>query len=207
MKRNPFLWLSVVLLHVVIAAPAFAQMQGSANYSDSWGDSSYIYGSGVTDSPYNNYNHTFRAVTTLRSPSGRVSSYDTGYGSYASAFVSLSFDANDLGLYTVDTDHYDYCPVVFQEIFDGSTGDSTTVALSNTWFFHPLPGPFPKAGDCTYGRECTTTPTCTQTSWTAECKKPWVFVTIPKISGFCAYSKATTVWSDDKHAPDCGDVP
>lgn len=38
MKRNPFLWLSVVLLHIVIAAPAFAQMQGGASYSDAWGD-------------------------------------------------------------------------------------------------------------------------------------------------------------------------
>ncbi len=177
MKRNPFFWLSVVLLNVVIAAPAFAQMQGSANYSDAWGDSDYVYGGGVTDSPYNNYNHTFRAVTTLQSPGARVSSYDTGYGSYASAFVSLSFDANDLGLYTVDTDHYDYCPVVFQEIFVGSTADSTTVKLSSTWFVDPLMGTrtYPQTYDCTYGRDCGgALPTCTQTSWTAQCKKPWV---------------------------------
>lgn len=124
-KRNVLFWLTVAFLHVVIAAPAFAQMQGSANYSDSWGDSNYVYGSGVTDSPYNNYNHTFRAVTTMTSPNGRVSSTDTGYSSYAAAFVSLSFDDDDLGLYTVDTDHFNYCPIVHSEIFVGHSGAAT----------------------------------------------------------------------------------
>jgi hypothetical protein len=121
-KQNLFFWLTVAFLHMVIAAPAFGQMQGSTIYSDAWGDDNYVYGSGVTDSPYNSYNHTFRAVTTMQSPNGRVSSYDTGYGSYASAFVSLSFDENDLGLYTIDTDHYDYCPIVLSEIFVGHSG-------------------------------------------------------------------------------------
>lgn len=36
----------------------------------------------------------------------------------------LLFDENDLGLYTVDTDHFDYCPMVFQEIFVGHSGGS-----------------------------------------------------------------------------------
>jgi len=121
-KRTLLFWLTVVCLSVAIATPAFAQMQGSTTYSDSWGDSDYVYGSGVTDSPYNSYNHTFRAVTTMVSPLGRVASYDTGYGSYAVAFVSLSFDDNDLGLYSIDTDHFDYCPIVSQEIFVGHSG-------------------------------------------------------------------------------------
>lgn len=123
LKRNFLFWLTIVFLHIVIATPAFAQMQGSTTYSDSWGDGDYVYGSGVTDSPYNSYNHTFRAVTTMTSPLGRVSSYDSGYGSGA-AFVSLSFDEDDLGLYTVETDHYDYCPIVFAEAFIGHSGSS-----------------------------------------------------------------------------------
>jgi hypothetical protein len=129
-KQNLFFWLTVAFLHIVIAAPAFGQMQGSTIYSDAWGDDNYVYGSGVTDSPYNSYNHTFRAVTTMQSPNGRVSSYDTGYGSYASAFVSLSFDENDLGTYTIDTDHYDYCPIVFSEIFVGHSGAAVTTGFS-----------------------------------------------------------------------------
>lgn len=129
-KQNLFFWLTVVFLHIVIAAPAFGQMQGSTIYSDAWGDDNYVYGSGVTDSPYNNYNHTFRAVTTMQSPNGRVSSYDTGYGSYASAFVSLSFDENDLGLYTINTDHYDYCPIVLSEIFVGSSSAAATKGVT-----------------------------------------------------------------------------
>lgn len=126
MKRNVSFWLTMVFLLVVIAVPAFAQMQGSTLYSDSWGDDNYVYGHGVTDEPYNTYNHTFRAVTTITSPLGRNSSYDSGYGDGV-AFVSLSFDENDLGVYYVTTDHYDYCPIVLAASFIGST---TVTALS-----------------------------------------------------------------------------
>lgn len=128
--RNFLFWLAVVFLHLVIAKPAFAQMVGASSYTDSWGDDYNVYGSGTTDSPYNNYNHTFRAVTTIVSPSGRSSSQDTGYSSYATAHVSLSFDENDLGLYSVDTDHYDYCPIVSQEVFSGHTSAAVKTGLT-----------------------------------------------------------------------------
>jgi hypothetical protein len=42
-KRNVLFWLTVAFLHLVIATPAFAQMQGSTYHSDSWGDGDYVY--------------------------------------------------------------------------------------------------------------------------------------------------------------------
>ncbi len=108
------------------ALPAFGQM-GAAFYSDSWADESGdVYGFGVTDSSYNQYNHESRAIVTLSSPNGRVSSYDTGYGSsYATGYVYLSYDENDVGAYTVNSEHWDYCPVVFADIYQGSSGSQT----------------------------------------------------------------------------------
>lgn len=121
---------AIVFLSVMTTKPAFGQMQGVSSYSDAWGDDNYVYGSGVTDNPYNTYNHTFRAVTTIMSPNGRISTSDTGYSSYATAFVSLEFDENDLGVYTVDTQHYDFCPIVSQEIYNGSTGSAVRTGIT-----------------------------------------------------------------------------
>lgn len=129
-RRSFLIWLTIAFAQVVIVTPAFGQMQGAATYSDSWGDVYNIYGSGTTDSSYNSYNHEFRAVTTLASPNGRMSSQDTGYSSYATAYVALSFDQNDLGLYTVETEHYDYCPIVFQEVYVGYTYASAEAGTS-----------------------------------------------------------------------------
>ena len=71
--------------------------QSTAWYSDSWGDDYTLYGSGVSYSSYNTYSHTFRVITTMTSPNGRSATSDTGYSSYASSFVSLGIDENDLG--------------------------------------------------------------------------------------------------------------
>lgn len=60
----------VGLFCAILAVPAFAQMQDSTIYTDTWGDPDYLYGCGVTDSSYNYYGHTFRSVSTMTSPNG-----------------------------------------------------------------------------------------------------------------------------------------
>jgi len=108
------------------ALPAFGQM-GASFYSVVWTDESGdVYGFGVTDSSYNQYNHQSRAIVSLSSPNGRVSSYDTGYsGSSATGYVYLLYDENDVGSYFINTEHWDYCPVVFSDIYQGSSTQTT----------------------------------------------------------------------------------
>ena len=133
-KQNFFFGLTVAFLYIVIASPAFAQMGSSTYYSDAWGDGSEVYGVGVTEDYYNSYNHTFRAVTTMQSPLGRVSSYDTGYDSSAVAYVGLSYDENDNGVYTVNTDHFNYCENILREISLGSTSTGVRKGMVNICF-------------------------------------------------------------------------
>ena len=148
-KQNFFFGLTVAFLHIVFASPAFAQMGGSTYYSDAWGDGEYVYGVGVTEDYYNSYNHTFRAVTTMQSPLGRVSSYDTGYDSSAVAYVGLSFDENDNGIYTVNTDHFNYCENILREISLGSSTAAAKSGVTNVCFRFL----FLTSNVCQYSRE------------------------------------------------------
>src|SRR5574341_157467 len=114
---------SAVIVCGFTTLSALGQMGSTSTYSELWADQNgNLYGCGVTDETYNSYNHQARVISTLTSPNGRSASTDTGYtGSYACASVYLSFDENDVGCFNLGSDHYSYCPVVFQELFNGST--------------------------------------------------------------------------------------
>lgn len=198
-KRNFLYWMAVAFLQLVIATPAFAQMLGSTTYSDSWGDENYIYGCGVTDSSPNSYNHTFRAVTTIVSPNGRSASYDTGYGSVASAFVYLTLDEYDLGNFTVNTDHFDYCPFVFAEAFLAATSASYFSPWSEWWYttdcITPDPTPCQYYDGCTVGAGCGL-----PLSFNATGDKKWIKQIVPMDEGLttCYYNKRVREYWDTK---------
>jgi hypothetical protein len=166
-KQNFLLGLAVLC---VLATPAFAQMQGSSIYTDAWGSPSYIYGSGVTDPGYNTYNHDSRAVTTMISPKGRISSNDTSYTyGAASSFVALLFDDNDLGEYIIDTSHYDYCPISGAETPLGSTYAQVTTGWVTICYDYYSYNPvtdlcsFQVQGNCPVTRCKGTNMSCTRT--------------------------------------------
>jgi hypothetical protein len=126
------LTLAVVSLCFIASAVASAQTMGSsATYSDAWvhsyeDDNAFVtptvtvIGCGVTQDNNNTYSHSYWAVTTLRSPSGRTasatSSRTNSYSAYTRAETSLSWDWNspETGNYQVQTQHWMCCPYMSQ---------------------------------------------------------------------------------------------
>jgi len=93
---------------IVAATPGY----GITTYSGaSAGSNGTVYGWRVTDAYVGAYmTHTAYVTTTLRSPSGRLSS--SGWQSatnYVRADVSLGWNATDLGNYTVESTHKAFC--------------------------------------------------------------------------------------------------
>jgi len=104
-----------------------------ACYTDTWADDSgvseqvyfegeeidgpYIVGSGVTHMEYFEPYHEASVVTTLTSPSGQqITGYDSDWWGYykqsftARAEVELLWNANEVGTYTINSEHFSYCP-------------------------------------------------------------------------------------------------
>jgi len=121
-----------------------------ACYTDSWGDDSgvpegtiydegdvrngpYIIGSGVTHMEYFEPYHEASVVTTLTSPSGQqITGYDSDWWGYykqsftARAEVELLWNSNEVGTYTLNSEHLSYCP----ETNFGSTLSSWYLGVS-----------------------------------------------------------------------------
>lgn len=121
-----------------------------ACYTDSWGDDSgvpegmiydegdtrdgpYIVGSGVTHMEYFEPYHEASVATTLTSPSGQqITGYDSDWWGYykqsftARAEVELLWNANEVGTYTINSEHFSYCP----ETNFGSTQGSWYLGVS-----------------------------------------------------------------------------
>lgn len=102
---------------------------GQVMWSDSWGQAPtpgvnyyeddpppntipgmYVWGCGITEDNYNTYGHEYYVTTTVTSFNGRTASLLGGGTSYAIAEASLTFDRDDLGEFTVVTEHEIYCP-------------------------------------------------------------------------------------------------
>jgi len=109
------------------------------NYSDSGTDFSIVWGRGVTDADYNTYGHQYREVTTISSPKGRTAT-STGSPStiHSEALVSLPFDRNDLGEYTISTTHFEWCPIVHVEWQMGMSFSRPRLGMSGScWDWYP----------------------------------------------------------------------
>jgi hypothetical protein len=116
-----FLW--------VCHTSAFSQMGSSSTYSDSWVDDSNpdagaIVSIGVTQDSSNGYGHTYWVVTTLTSPNSRTAratSYQTnGYNAYTRAETTLPWDSNDLGDYSIGSQHWMCCPYMGGNPYTGA---------------------------------------------------------------------------------------
>jgi hypothetical protein len=163
----------IIIVFGFATSTVFGQM-GPTTYSDLWADESgYLYGCGSTDEGANNFGHEPGARSTLRSPNGRVSSYDSGIGSGV-AFVSLPFDPNDLGNFFLSTEHYDYCPVANTILNYGSTNASTTAGCGSSisWWHRDLP---PREGNCNYSPLADCNVECKPSNpWNRRCDWEWI---------------------------------
>lgn len=84
----------------------------------------------------NGFNHELYVEATLRSPNGRVAYASQGYEMSTSvvASVFLPWDDNDLGQYVLDGVHRDFCPVVVNYFFLGTTQPYRIIADSRTCY-------------------------------------------------------------------------
>lgn len=131
---------TLVVLCVLMASPTFGQMGSYVTYSDMWIDDSaapanaefyegslpapiYVVSCGVTQDSYNGYGHTYWVVSTLTSPNRNTSgnSYHTnGYSAYTRVDNSLLYDFNDLGNFTVNSNHWMCCPYMGGNPYTGA---------------------------------------------------------------------------------------
>lgn len=151
---------AIVFITICINLPALGQMSYTTVYSDAWGDETYIYGCGVTEDYYNSWGHTFNAITTITSPQGRTSTQDSGYNTpYGRADVVLEFQDNDSGTYLVNTEHYYYCPVVFETYYAGASTASMTGSVHEVYygFRYSVPNPYSNGTICNY-QKCDVAP-------------------------------------------------
>jgi hypothetical protein len=129
-RRPDMLWVvaSLLVFTFGVAASCYGYAWSSGS---SVGSDGTIYGWGVTDgTPPPGYSMTHDAYvkTTLTSPKGRTAS--TGYGNYkwgvntVRADLSLSFDATDLGTYTVQSFHRVHCIVMGWVLYDAPSSSS-----------------------------------------------------------------------------------
>jgi hypothetical protein len=139
-----------------------------ACYTDTWADDSgvseqvyfegeeidgpYIVGSGVTHIEYFEPYHEASVVTTLTSPSGQqTTAYDSEWWGYykqpftARAEVELLWNENEVGTYTINSEHSSYCP----EANFGSTNASLPVSIKREVYV--LIGDIPTGGRFGYG--------------------------------------------------------
>lgn len=85
-------------------------------YEDEPADGPYIVGSGVTSMRYNEPYHDAVVITTLTSPSGQqisLEDFDVSENYkpfYARAEVELLWSDNEVGTYTISSEHRSYCP-------------------------------------------------------------------------------------------------
>src|SRR5258708_24944339 len=129
MILNIFRVLTVLSFLWVCHTSAFSQMGSFSVYFDSWvddsnPDSGSIVGAGVTQDSYNSYGHTYWVVTTLTSPNNRTSSatsyHTNGYNAYTSAETTLPWDWNDLGDYSIGSQHWMCCPYMGGNPYTGA---------------------------------------------------------------------------------------
>lgn len=110
-----------------------SNVSGQVFFEDEVADGPYMVGSGVTHIEYFEPYHEASVVTTLTSPSGQQI---TGYGSEwwgyykqpftARAEVELLWNENEVGTYTINSEHLSYCP----ETNFGSTQSSFPIGIS-----------------------------------------------------------------------------
>lgn len=110
-RRN--LFFSTLLATASFLAANSPVLGQTAVYSDGWisqgatADTGTITGIGVTEDDNNYYGNSYWVVTTLRSPNGRVATATSqANSSYAEANANLALDWNDIGEYTVDSEHW-----------------------------------------------------------------------------------------------------
>ena len=150
------------------ATPTFAQtyMGSSARYSDVWlNDSNQnaprIEGAGVTDDAYNSFGHKYWVQATLTSPNGRKATLTTSqYVSYARAIVSLAWDWNDMGTYTISSIHYMSCPYAGYGTFSTTTTDFLAAGLSYVQYENPYVQTVFGVRDCVWRRPANCGATC-----------------------------------------------
>jgi len=157
-----------VWLVIITVCPAFGQMYGSSSYSDSWTTEQGIWGCGVTEDYYNNYNHTYTVYTEMTSPQGRYVSFTGGPSApYSRADVFLDFDLNDTETYMISSNHEQYCPVSGDTFMIASTAASIDISLSQSAYFKQDPS---TCRWVTWGINCPGT--CSQDHNTNGCAGP-----------------------------------
>jgi hypothetical protein len=113
-----------------------AAYYGAITFHDIWADDNgNVYGAGSTQALPNPYNHRSRVQVTLTSSSGRVTTFDTELCcSFAQAQVQLPFDENDVGTFSLTTEHRNWCPIALVP-FAGSTNWGTVQSgFTERWF-------------------------------------------------------------------------
>jgi hypothetical protein len=131
----------VVIMVVLGKTPAKAQEMvegyGSYNFADTWADENmdFIWGFGSTEAWFNSWNHESRVIMNFLSPNGTYGTYDSLFtGGYAYGHVSWPFDENNLGNYSLDVDHRNWCPVASREFAQAYTSASIRVGITNVCY-------------------------------------------------------------------------
>ncbi len=117
--------------------PSMAPYYGSTNFSDEWVDEDgTVHAVVTTQALPNPFNHKSRATATLTSPNGRVASYDTGFCcGYAQSQVSLPFLETDRGLFTLCSQHRNFCPVASINFAEAALCPAETLNFSQPLSF------------------------------------------------------------------------
>ena len=128
-----FAWLAVLTLVFANPGHGYAWYSGTSMASDGG-----MLGWGFTDASAYMYIHTAYVTTTLRSPNGRVaSSGRVGAFNTVQSNVYLLWDANDLGNYTVSSNHEFYC-IYMGLAYLGASSAFITVGLSAVCYNNPI---------------------------------------------------------------------
>jgi hypothetical protein len=140
LRKGVFRVFSLLIFFCACHVSGFGQMGSSIRYSDSWVDDSNpdaptVVATGVTQDNYNSYGHTYWVVTTLTSPNGRTAtttSYQTnGYNAYTTAETTLPWDSNDLGDYSIGSQHWMCCPYMGGNPYTGAGCIASTTSLTS----------------------------------------------------------------------------
>jgi len=190
-------------------------------YSQSGSDFNVLWARGISYGDYNTYNHQYRAVVTIRSPNGRVSTNVGGRSTYSEALAALPVDYSDLGTYVIDTAHSEWCPYVNQEWPIGHTYSWMPFGLATTCWNGYKQMPVGDSIVCSYigmqwgcSAACVPAPGVPQhvkgTGTFPDCP-PKVAYTIPYFSEGGAVICAPSGWHTDFWSPaapcSCGNIP
>jgi phage baseplate assembly protein gpV len=153
-----------VLLTVSCGVNAMAQMSYGSTYSnvtiggdsDSYDASSptqgYVDGQGATEDSYNSYGHQYWVVTTISNQYGSSSTVTSSSSTYfTEATATLPLGA---GNFTVDTEHWYYCPIANQTLLNSTSGAFAEYLGSEDVYYKLSeqvgPAPFSGIVDCYY---------------------------------------------------------